>query len=86
MRDAAAALGVDPYTWVLAGGDDHAAGGDVPAGTALPDGWLVIGRVHDGAGVTVDGRPYQTGRLAGTTSADRVSGTCVGSLALGLRT
>ena len=31
MRDAAPALGVDPYTWILAGGDDHALVGDVPA-------------------------------------------------------
>ena len=56
MRDASSALGVDPYTWVLTGGDDHAMVATFPAGTALPDGWRVIGRVIDGAGVTVDGR------------------------------
>jgi thiamine-monophosphate kinase len=56
MRDASQALGVDPYTWVLAGGDDHAIVATFPAGTALPDGWRVIGRVLDGAGVTIDGR------------------------------
>lgn len=58
MRDSGAALGVDPYQWILAGGDDHALAATFPAGTALPDGWLVIGRVASGAGVTVDGAPY----------------------------
>jgi thiamine-monophosphate kinase len=33
MRDAAAALGVDPYTWLLAGGDDHALAATFPPGT-----------------------------------------------------
>jgi thiamine-monophosphate kinase len=56
MRDAASALGVDPYTWVLGGGDDHPLVASFPAGTALPDGWTLIGRVREGAGVTVDGR------------------------------
>jgi thiamine-monophosphate kinase len=58
MRDAAAALGVDPYTWVLAGGDDHPIVATFPAGTPLPEEWVVIGRVLDGAEVTVDGRVY----------------------------
>jgi thiamine-monophosphate kinase len=56
MRDASSALGVDPYTWVLTGGDDHAMVATFPAGTPLPEDWLVIGRVTDGPGVTVDGR------------------------------
>jgi thiamine-monophosphate kinase len=58
MRDAAAALGVDPYTWILAGGDDHPIVATFPPGTQLSDGWLVIGRVLDGTGVTVDGRVH----------------------------
>jgi thiamine-monophosphate kinase len=62
MRDAAAALGVDPYGWLLAGGDDHALAATFPAGTALPAGWRVIGRVREGAGVTVGGRPWQGDR------------------------
>jgi thiamine-monophosphate kinase len=61
MRDAASALGVDPYTWVLGGGDDHAIVATFPAGTALPERWLVFGRVLDGGGVTVDGRIYTDG-------------------------
>jgi thiamine-monophosphate kinase len=56
MRDAASALGVDPYTWVLSGGDDHPIVATFPGGAPLPDEWRVIGRVLDGAGVTVDGR------------------------------
>jgi thiamine-monophosphate kinase len=61
MRDAAGALGVDPYTWILAGGDDHALAATFPAGTELPEDWLVIGTVSDGTGVTVDGQPYLDG-------------------------
>jgi thiamine-monophosphate kinase len=56
MRDASSALGVDPYTWVLSGGDDHPMLATFPPGTNLPDEWTVVGRVLDGTGVTVDGR------------------------------
>ncbi|WIM95500.1 thiamine-phosphate kinase [Actinoplanes oblitus] len=58
MRDAATALGVDPYQWIFAGGDDHPLAATFPAGTRLPDGWTEIGSVHDGAGVTVDRKPW----------------------------
>lgn len=58
MRDAATALGVDPYQWLLAGGEDHALAATFPPGVTLPEGWREIGRVHDGAGVTVDGKPW----------------------------
>jgi thiamine-monophosphate kinase len=61
MRDAAGALGVDPYTWLLGGGDDHALAATFPAGTDLPEDWLVIGTVRDGTGVTVDDQPYRSG-------------------------
>jgi thiamine-monophosphate kinase len=63
MRDAAAALGVDPYTWLLSGGDDHALAATFPAGPGLPDRWLVVGQVQDSAvpGVTVDGRVFGDG-------------------------
>ncbi|MEV4630146.1 thiamine-phosphate kinase [Micromonospora sp. NPDC049523] len=59
MRDAAHALGVDPYAWVLGGGDDHALAATFPAHLALPDDWRVIGRVVDGSGLTVDGKAYK---------------------------
>ncbi len=55
MRDAAGALGVDPYLWILTGGDDHALAATFPAGTELPEDWSVIGAVREGSGVTVDG-------------------------------
>jgi thiamine-monophosphate kinase len=63
MRDAAGALGVDPYAWLLTGGDDHALAATFPRGTALPEGWLEIGAVTEGAGVSVDGKPYHGGSL-----------------------
>ncbi|MEH1128674.1 thiamine-phosphate kinase [Micromonospora sp. CPCC 206061] len=59
MRDAAHALGTDPYTWVLGGGDDHALAATFPAGLTLPEWWRVVGEVRDGTGVTVDGKPYK---------------------------
>src|SRR5690606_10056166 len=58
LRNAADALGVDPYDWVLAGGDDHPLVATFPDGTLLPDEWRVIGVVQDGSGVTVDGKAY----------------------------
>ena len=61
MRDAAKALGVDPYQWVLTGGDDHPLAATFPPGTALPPTWQVIGAVHDGSGVTVDRKPWTGG-------------------------
>jgi thiamine-monophosphate kinase len=59
MRDAAQALGTDPYQWVLGGGEDHALVATFPEGTTLPDGFAAIGRVVDGSGVTVDGKPHK---------------------------
>jgi thiamine-monophosphate kinase len=61
MRDAASALGVDPYVWLLAGGDDHALAATFPAGAPLPPGWRAVGSVHEGTGVTVDRRAWQGG-------------------------
>ncbi|MFI6265671.1 thiamine-phosphate kinase [Micromonospora sp. NPDC051006] len=58
MRDAAQALGVDPYSWILGGGDDHALAATFPSAVALPDPWRPVGRVVAGAGVTVDGEAY----------------------------
>jgi thiamine-monophosphate kinase len=55
MRDAADALGLDPYDWVLAGGDDHPLVATFPRGTGLPGDWRLIGAVSAGSGVTVDG-------------------------------
>jgi thiamine-monophosphate kinase len=57
LLGAAEAAGVDPWTWVFGGGEDHALvaafAGPVPAG------WRVIGRVLDGpARVLVDGAEW----------------------------
>lgn len=54
---AAAAVGADPWHWVLGGGEDHAlvACFDGPA----PAGWRIIGRVLDGpARVLVDDQEW----------------------------
>lgn len=57
LTAAGAAVGADPWSWVLGGGEDHALvaafGGPVPAG------WRVIGRVADGpARVLIDGSDW----------------------------
>lgn len=62
MRDAATALGADPYGWILGGGDDHALCATFPAGVALPEEWRQVGTVREGTGVTVDGAAWE-GRL-----------------------
>lgn len=54
---AAAAVGADPWRWVLGGGEDHALAACF-AGPA-PAGWRIIGRVLDGpARVLVDDQEY----------------------------
>ncbi len=59
LVDVGAALGVDPYAWVLTGGDDHALAATF--GAAVPAGWVTIGAVAAGDGVTVDGEPSAGG-------------------------
>lgn len=61
LREAARALDVDPRTWLLAGGEDHALAATFPPRVALPARWTVIGRVAHGSGVAVDGEPYAAG-------------------------
>jgi thiamine-monophosphate kinase len=56
--DTSRALNVDPTTWLLAGGDDHALVATFPPDVDLPMAWSVVGRVEDGQGVLVDGEPY----------------------------
>jgi thiamine-monophosphate kinase len=58
MRNAAGALGTDARAWLLTGGEDHALVGAFPPDVLLPEGWRQIGAVAEGAGVTVDGRPW----------------------------
>jgi thiamine-monophosphate kinase len=58
LVDVAAALGADAQRWVLTGGEDHALLACFPVEVALPEEWTEIGVVHNGHGVTVDGRSY----------------------------
>ncbi|GAB2923128.1 thiamine-phosphate kinase [Rhodococcus aerolatus] len=67
LRDVAAALGGDPWTWVLTGGEDHGMLATFPAGAALPSGFRAVGTVRTGHGVSVDGEPWSAAD-AGWTS------------------
>ena len=56
-----AALGAEPLSFVLGGGDDHGLLATFPPGQ-VPDGWTVVGEVLDGGTpgeVTVDGAAYE---------------------------
>jgi thiamine-monophosphate kinase len=57
LQAVGAALGADPISFILGGGDDHALLATFPDGS-VPDGWLTIGTVAEGSGVTVDGEEY----------------------------
>jgi thiamine-monophosphate kinase len=58
LSAAAAAVGDDPWSWVLGGGEDHALVACFAG--APPSGWRVIGRVLDGpARVLVDGAEWR---------------------------
>jgi thiamine-monophosphate kinase len=45
--------------WALTGGEDHSLAATFPPAAALPPRWRVIGSVHTGSGITVDGQPYR---------------------------
>jgi thiamine-monophosphate kinase len=53
------ALGLDPLAMVLTGGDDYALVATFSSETPMPEGWTLVGRVGDGAGVTVDGKAFE---------------------------
>nr|WP_203218374.1 thiamine-phosphate kinase [Nocardia brasiliensis] len=55
LEQIAAALDADATQWILTGGEDHAFAATWPPGCPLPAGWVPIGRVCAGHGVTVDG-------------------------------
>ncbi len=64
LAEVASALGVDPFDWVLAGGEDHALAGCFPSSDVVPDGWRPIGEVtgpDDEGRVLVDGSAYAHG-------------------------
>lgn len=58
LRDVGAALGADPLSWMLTGGEDHALVATFPPGVRLPEQWTAIGTVESGEGVTVAGEKY----------------------------
>ncbi|MFQ6395073.1 thiamine-monophosphate kinase [Nocardia sp. KC 131] len=62
LRDAALEaiaeeLDADAAQWILTGGEDHAFVATWPHERFLPAGWVPVGRVLAGHGVTVDGVP-----------------------------
>jgi len=61
LRAVGAALGVDPLTWVLTGGEDHALVATMPADVVLAPGLLRIGLVTEGSGVAIVGRQPPAG-------------------------
>jgi thiamine-monophosphate kinase len=56
LQAVSAAVGADPLQFILGGGDDHALLATFPG--RVPEGWLEIGSVSEGSGVTVDGGGY----------------------------
>ncbi|MBD8605806.1 thiamine-phosphate kinase [Aeromicrobium sp. CFBP 8757] len=52
------ALGRKALDFVLTGGDSYALVATFSSETELPSAWTRVGRVSDGAGVTVDGKTY----------------------------
>ncbi|WP_432557417.1 thiamine-phosphate kinase [Granulicoccus sp. GXG6511] len=59
LQAVSAAIGADPWTFILTGGEDHAFAATFTTVEAVPNGWLVIGEVAAGEpGVTVDGAAW----------------------------
>jgi thiamine-monophosphate kinase len=62
LQQVGAALGVDPLSWVLTGGEDHALVATFSPRAVLPPGWTVIGEVRKGGRnprVLVGGEPAE---------------------------
>ncbi|HEX2130309.1 MAG TPA: thiamine-phosphate kinase [Actinophytocola sp.] len=59
LVEVASALGADARHWVLTGGEDHALAATFPDPREVPEGWVTVGTVGRGGGVTVDGLPYE---------------------------
>ena len=58
LQAVGSAVGVDPMEFILGGGDDHPLLATFPDAASVPSGWLVIGSVSEGSGVTVNGAAY----------------------------
>ncbi|WP_349260201.1 thiamine-phosphate kinase [Actinocrinis sp.] len=65
MRAVADRLGIDPLSWILTGGEDHALAACYPAAADVPPGWTVIGTVakrsadHAAPRITVAGKVWR---------------------------
>lgn len=59
LQAVGAATGTDPLRFILTGGEDHSLLATFPASAALPEGFVVIGEVRAGEGVTVDGSAWE---------------------------
>ncbi|NBX70554.1 MAG: thiamine-phosphate kinase [Actinobacteria bacterium] len=55
LQAMASAFNGNAMDWILQGGEDHAFAATFAAASTVPPGWVVIGSVIAGAGVTVDG-------------------------------
>jgi thiamine-monophosphate kinase len=59
LVEVGAALGIDPVSFLLTGGEDHALAATFPPGAELPAAFTAIGEVRAGdAAVLVEGKPY----------------------------
>ncbi|MGO1385353.1 MAG: thiamine-phosphate kinase [Arachnia sp.] len=54
-----AATGKKALGFILAGGEDHALIATFPPDVTLPSGWVAVGSVSEGRGVTVDGQQWE---------------------------
>ncbi|MFP5022881.1 thiamine-phosphate kinase [Pseudonocardia phyllosphaerae] len=65
LAEMGSVLGLDPMTWILTGGEDHALVATFGPDTPLPEGWAEIGVAEapgeGGPVVTVDGRTWDGG-------------------------
>ncbi|WP_020497427.1 thiamine-phosphate kinase [Sciscionella marina] len=59
LVEVGSALGADPLSWVLTGGEDHALVATFAVAAAVPEQWRIIGEVAEGSGVTVDGAEHE---------------------------
>lgn len=67
MVEIASALGKDPLSWVLAGGDDHSLVATFPPSPGVPSGWVGVGHVVEQRG-DVDGLPVPPVTVGGVDS------------------
>mgnify|MGYP000266982177 CR=1 FL=1 len=62
LQAMASAFNGDAMAWVLQGGEDHSFAATFSSAAQVPEGWVVIGSVAAGEGVTVDSESIaQTG-------------------------